>query len=287
MKGKGLHRTVQSNQHSLYHLYMNYKYKVFELIDSLGFKRQNISSPLIYFLITGIILITVLYYFSQGYYHDNESENFLKSILSEAHGMLFDIIMFGVILTIINKRKNKELAISRYYEEIEDYRGLEEPIASHRTSGLIRRLLKSGATKLLLHKVNLENASLMNINLKGANLMRANLNMANLKEANLCKANLTKACLSGTHLEHVNLSEANLREANLSGANMRNANLKEAFLEGANLEGSNLECSNLLDAQIKLYQLKDVKSLDNAIMPDGNLYNKEWSTRIRKSKPTD
>jgi uncharacterized protein YjbI with pentapeptide repeats len=71
----------------------------------------------------------------------------------------------------------------------------------------------------------------------------------------------------------IDLYGADLREAGLSGADLREANLSGADFSGADLSGANLSGANLSGAKITASQLATVKSLFEAIMPDGSRHS--------------
>lgn len=128
-----------------------------------------------------------------------------------------------------------------------------------------------------LSGTNLRKASLFKANLSGANLEGADLRDANLHEANLTNAELTGAQLSGygrTHLRGANLMGATLVNANLNGVELLEANLMGANLIGATLIGANLRRANLSEATLgSKDDLKTVKSLDGATLPDGTKHD--------------
>lgn len=228
-------------------------------------RRFYTVNPLFPFVLILIIVIPVIFILSKNYYYDEKfSGDFYRSLLGEAHGMLFDIFIFGIFITLINIRRNKRLEIKRYKEEIEDYRGWKEPQASYRLGGIIRRLADKGERDLVLFDCHLIDAKLTHLNLH-----RAVLSFANLKRA---------------HLEATNLIEAHLEGANLENAYMKRSRLDEANFEGANLKGAHLERASLVGAKIDLFQLKEVGSLEDTIMPDGSLYNEDWAKKIRESE---
>ena len=72
------------------------------------------------------------------------------------------------------------------------------------------------------------------------------------------------------------LYEANLRGANLSSANLRKADLVKAKLSKAVLTEADLTNANLRGAKgISCQQMKQTKSLEDAIMPSGQNYE-DW-----------
>ena len=102
------------------------------------------------------------------------AESLFRDVLIETHGMLFDILLFGILLAIyegiLERRRDREKAeeerisqIKRYEEEIDDFRGWHEAEAMYRNVGNIRRLNHLGITE-----INLENSHLVRANLRGA-----------------------------------------------------------------------------------------------------------------------
>lgn len=250
---------------------------------------------------TLIVVLPIVYFFSRNIYQDESTWN---GVLIEAHGMIFDIIIIGLLVTVISKRREKRLEIERYKDEIDDYRGWETQEASQRISGLIRRLDKRNKSKYLnLSSCRLSNAQLSNVNLQGAQLAGANLQRAHLDEANLQgaylmltnlqMARLNKANLQGVsglnanlqraHLKRANLQRANLTCANLRGAFLNGANLQEANLEGACLQGVNLKGANLKGAIIELYQLQFAEINQTVTMPNGTMYDAKWKKKIAQA----
>jgi uncharacterized protein YjbI with pentapeptide repeats len=126
----------------------------------------------------------------------------------------------------------------------------------------------------------LDHVDLRDAYLAGADLRRADLERADLEDANLSAAFLEEADLSGANLANVDLSNAEwiykqdplLRER---GAGLRNADLRDADLKGANLTNANLKGANLKGAEVTDEQLASCKSLEGAIMPNGQKYE-EW-----------
>jgi hypothetical protein len=148
---------------------------------------------------------------------------FWGNVLIEIHGLLFELLIMGVFLLWLEGLGEKQLSITRYREEIEDYLGWDDDEATYRIVANIKRLNRYG-----ISNINLTGAFLKIANLTGFNLRSANLLGADLRGANLDKADLSKANLTGAHLEG-----ADLRKADLRGTNFLRAELLGAHLEGA------------------------------------------------------
>lgn len=227
-----------------------------------NYLNQIINWYLFPYSVALLIVLPLVYFFSKNIYQD---ENTWNGILIEAHGMIFDIIVIGILVTVISKSREKRIEIKRYLEEIDDYRWWKSQDASQRISGIIRRVNNRSKTK----RFNISNCWLTN----------AYLNYANLHGAHLVNANLQDA-----HLSNANLRKANMWGANLQGAHLVNANLQGAHLINANLQEANLVNANLREANIDLFQLKNVIDMEGVVMPDGTLYNGGWKQKIDDSE---
>lgn len=216
-----------------------------------------IRSFVIAFVIV-LVIVAILDYFWLGWLDGK------VNVLVEAHGLLFDLLVFGVILGLYeyNKKRDedtkkaeiaKQQRIERYQEEIDDFRGWKDKEAAYRLKGIIHRLNKEGITSINLNgcylarihlvRVNLTNAGLYLANLIGTKLVGVILIEATLESANLSKADLRGANLQKADLTKANLKGANLQEANLSSAYLIETNLTDADLKGAWLYGAKLHNS--------------------------------------------
>jgi hypothetical protein len=108
-----------------------------------------------------------------------------------------------------------------------------------------------------------------------ADLSRADLRRATLSRADLSGTRLSYAFLSDAKLDNTDLTDINLYHTDLSRADLGSANLRKADLRGADLSGASLYGANLSDANVTQDQLDQAKTLDGAIMPDGQKYE-EW-----------
>lgn len=238
-------------------------------------------SPMAISLFTFMFTIIVVVGLSRHFY----DASFLREIVVEAHGLLMDILVFGIFLLWLNKKKEDRMSIQKYHEEIDDFRGWESEAASRRIRGNIRRLNKKGFSQIDLGKcylrgvdlreVNLRNAILRKVDLEKAQLEGADLRHADMEGANLKGANLQQAYLRGAGLQGVDLRGANLQGGNLEAADMWDANLQGADLRLANLQNSNMEGVFMWGANLQGANLQDVclegANLQGVNIGDANL----------------
>ena len=212
----------------------------------------------IYILLLGVAVCLVVLVSFPDYYNSE----FWKNIRVEAHGMLFDILVLGLLFSWLHGLGEKRRLIKRYEDEIDDFRGWKSEEAARRIRGNILRLNREG-----VHKINLEGCYLRGADLEGANLMRADLNLARLDGARLDGADLSEADLRRTDfseadLRYTDLRYANLSEAYLNGASFEDANFEGAILSKAYLKGASFKEANFKEAMmLTIEQLCEAETL--------------------------
>jgi hypothetical protein len=179
-------------------------------------------------------------------YYINDFDDFIQQILAEAHGMIFDIAVIGILIFWLNQNGEVRRRIRMYKDEIDDFRMWESEEAAFRTVGNIKRL-----NRHKIYEINLVNCYLPRTNLNYVQLMGSNLNSANISQASLIEANLENARLNQTNFENSNLNQLNLRGAYASGANFKDTFLIKAQLEGAFLIKANFNNAYLMEANLK------------------------------------
>jgi uncharacterized protein YjbI with pentapeptide repeats len=245
---------------------------------SLGRILENplsISFAVFAFVGLIVILISLPEYFS-------DTHNFYVNILSELHGMIFDLLVIGILIVWLNEMGQKRQLVRSYKDEIDDFRIWESEEAAYRTVGNIKRLnryhvynidlvncylSRTNLSYVILKGANLNNVNASNSNLIEVNLEGARLNRTNFENSNLNQSNLTGAYASGTNFKDAYMIKAILLNAFLIKADFRNAFLMEANLNGANLTGANLDNANLYKADLRntvglsIDQLANVRTL--------------------------
>jgi uncharacterized protein YjbI with pentapeptide repeats len=179
-------------------------------------------------------------------YYITDFENFWPQILVEAHGMIFDITIIGILIFWLNQNGEIRQRIRTYRDEIDDFRLWESDEAAFRTVGNIKRL-----NRHKIHEINLVNCYLARTNLNYVDLKGSNLNSANLSSSSLIETNLENSRLNQTNLENSNLNQANLNAAYASGANFKDAFLIKAHFENAFLIKANFKNAFLMEADLR------------------------------------
>lgn len=238
--------------------------------------KPILSAVLILFLsLIVVILLTGFFYDIQYFLSSLFPESvglynpdFFANILVEAHGMLFDVIVFGIILVLLEVRRTKRQTIKRHLDEINDFRGWKSPEAAHRIRGSIMRLNRLGVEKIDLRHCFLKEMDLLDVKLKGSTLWGVNLEKGVLESADLQGTDMMGAKLEGCELYWAKLEGAVLKDVDLRNCKMLNVDLRDANLDGAKLDGADLWQAHLEGANLETANLQNTK-LVNAF------YNKE------------
>lgn len=193
-----------------------------------------------------LVIVTILVIGLSLKYYINEFSSFWPQILVEAHGMIFDIAVIGILLFWLNQSGETRQRIKTYKDEIDDFRLWESEEAAFRTVGNLKRLNRHH-----VYEINLVNCYLAKTNLSYVNLKGSNLNSANLTNSSLIETNLENTRLNQTNLENSNLNQANLKGAYASGANFKDAFLIKAQFEGAFLIKTNFMNAFLMEANLQ------------------------------------
>jgi BTB/POZ domain-containing protein KCTD9 len=213
--------------------------KVSEFFNSV-IEKPLLTTSLVLLIVTIIVLGSSIKY----YLHDFES--FIPQILAEAHGMIFDIAVIGILIFWLNQNGEIRQRIRTYKDEIDDFRLWESEEAAFRTVGNIKRL-----NRHKIHEINLVNCYLPRTNLNYVNLSGSNLNSSNVSQSSLIESNLENARLNQTNFENSNLNQANLQGAYASGANFKDSFLIKANFDGAFLIKANFSNAFLMEANLQ------------------------------------
>lgn len=149
-----------------------------------------------------IFVIDILYYIS--------CEKFdWAGVLVEAHGLIFDIILFGFVIAFYQYKRDEEnkkflefqsqkAEIERYKEEIDDYRPWKDSAVNYRLMGIIRRLVNLGCKDINLAYTNLKGVRLGDIELNRSIFDFAELNNCEIRNFKFINCSFRYTDLTGS-----------------------------------------------------------------------------------------
>jgi hypothetical protein len=215
---------------------------------------------------------------------DKEAKN--KDFLQDQIHKVAQARTIAVLLGLDKDHKRRPLTLVHKLGLLDQ----PDPVLDFENAGLdganLRELTLHGAClngadlrRADLHGADLEGSNLNKADLRGANLTRTDLSHVDLRKANLLPYdeenpttwNLHNLEKRGTLNSGDSFSRKGLTVTNLSKATLRGAQLGDAWLGGANLSDADLTDADLRDAKVTKEQLGQVKSLEGATMPDGQI----------------
>jgi uncharacterized protein YjbI with pentapeptide repeats len=179
-----------------------------------------------------------------------------KDIIVEAHGLLMDIILFGILITLYESITGKKERIKDLKEQLEDFRQWEEKEATYRIIGIFKRLKQLGVKEIDLSLCFLQGAyfddkfEMQGVNFSHTRMQNSRLNSVNFKNVVLFQAKLENCFMSNVDFTEANLKAVSFNNSKLlhnvkfNNANLENAELlkitydKTTDLKGANLMGA-------------------------------------------------
>lgn len=170
-------------------------------------------------------------------------------ILVEFHGLIFDLFVFGILITIYDSIKSKRDRITRYREELKDYYGWESDEAKYRTRGILNRLVQLKAREIDLsgcsvkncpYTKNMQNWIFTNTRLFNSMFIHCNMSNSNFylsehHESSFLKADLTECDFGIAILDECTFSECNIGNTEFDYAYINNSNWIETLQEQKNI----------------------------------------------------
>ena len=202
------------------------------------------------------------------------NKGFWENVLVEAHGLVFEILVLGVILLWLDSRRQKNENIRKNIESLWDINFLSEPEFIGRKLGNLKRLNDAG-----VNNINVTNLLLKNVEVKGiifnkskifgikfvsCRLFDVNFIECKMNSCNFSRSVFKRCKLSNSYLKSANFSESKMIGLDLKKSNLLRANFISANLESADLREANLERVTFKDASLKNANIKHCKNIDLA-----------------------
>lgn len=232
-----------------------FKLKNEKLKKIYGLYEHIITNPILITILVFIIVLTIIVTITMkhGYYSDRFKEN----ILVEAHGVVFDIFILGVVVLWLQQKGKNKMDKKRYQNEIDDFRGWKSEEAARRIRGNIRRLNSFGLTKIDINNCYLRNMDLRNTDLTGSYGWGADLSWTDLRFSKFSKGNYEYADFSYSNLSEANLSEGHFFRTNFENSDMRKVLINNSLIVEASFADSDLSGSDLSNSILKNTNMKN------------------------------
>ncbi len=217
-------------------------------------RKLEVTYTFIALVIIGLVvfLITINSTTPAGFplYKDLE---FRTSILVEAHGMLLDILLLGVVLVFFIARVEKRHKIESLKKEIDYIRLLKTDEIKFKIKALITQLNDRNIYNLDLHQCYLSNIDLLGIKVIKGKVQAAAFTESNLSNSDFSKTKAERTFFNKSKITNCKFIQCNMFRVNFSGSISRKAFYKDSKLikctfDDADLINSDFRGCNLTDS---------------------------------------
>jgi len=212
---------------------------------------------IIFFSLLFLISLIVIYSLDKA-----DSNIYKHDILIESHGLIFDLLVFGIMITIFDFLRSRKERRSRYNEEIEDLVGWEHEEAKIKIIANVKRLYDLGQRRFFLSNTYLKCADLSDFDLTNSVIA-----FANLKKGSFVRSNLKNVQLTASKLREVYFTKANLENTDLSNTDCRGAFFTASIIVNTNFKQADLREACFIACYYKNVNMEDAK-LDKVIVDD-------------------
>jgi hypothetical protein len=187
-------------------------------------------------IIAFIVLVLVIYYTSwsgKNPIFKPGDRNTWQNIASELHGLLFDVLLFGIVFVIFEKVRDKREIITRYLEELDDYRGWDSPEAYQRTHGLLRRLINEQYFRIDMRDIFIKNQKVYKpLNFEYSIFQRASLENSEFISTYFISPSFLDTDFYRTRFDYCNFDSATFSTPLFRGTQFQNCQFKNTAFHG-------------------------------------------------------
>ena len=184
-----------------------------------------------------------------------------SDILVEAHGMLFDLLVFGIVLSIYDAFRRKIERIQRYEDEMDDFKEWGKREGTLRIVGNLKRIRRETLKTLNLSGYSLKYANLKEMNFPSWTFNNVNFDSSTIKYSNFFRAKMDSVKIRESEVEYTifgaaemhnsNLSKSKFIECDFHSAYLHNADLQEAEFIDCDFMNTKLDRANLVGVRIR------------------------------------
>lgn len=205
-------------------------------------KNLLLNNPLLFSFI--IFMIITLILFSFDYFFLTKDNR--KDILVEAHGILFDVIIFNILFFIYDRVRKKNDDIKRHKEEIDDLRGKwafkdDETAANNievasKIASRLRKLLSLNVCKDIdLSQCYLAEQTFLEIKISNFEFKSSNLNGISFSYSTIHNSDFEGSSLIQSYFAYADISGCKFSNgAILNGSSFESAKLDKLSVQSSN-----------------------------------------------------
>ncbi|WP_405566310.1 pentapeptide repeat-containing protein [Polaribacter sp. Asnod6-C07] len=239
--------------------------------------RTNKEHLFIILAISVLLILIILDFLDSDFnFHD---------ILVEFHGLFFDLIVFGIILTVYENFDNKRSLIEYYNSLLIDLREWNDDKNGVKIFKILEELNKLGAKKINISESYLNsNFDFSKLrNLKGSSFKMSNLMNSKFIGNDLRDSTFVLTRLDKSYFENVNFENSRISSCNMGNAKFLNVNFKNVVFTSSIFANTEFMNCNFLNADLNNITVHEENILE-ILKQNGNT-GIEWeSYKIEKNE---
>ena len=203
-----------------------------------------------------VALLIIAIWLDYKYKMFGSDEN-IANIISGLNGIIFNFVLFGIILKVYERNKDKKDRIENLQDELDDYKYWEGEESTYRRIGIINRLILAGVKEINLKRhtfkqgkfidINLNELKFDNIRFYSCKFQRGTID----KDIRSCKFN--QCVISGLKFENSILTITDFNECQLdnvefnsvkfSWTDFEKCQVRNSVFKNCTLEASFKDCT--------------------------------------------
>lgn len=226
-------------------------------------RLMNFDDPIVFFkrllfiIVLSLIFLDILVY--------PFVSNFFQNIIIEAHGIVPDLLIFGILMTIYEKWRSK---VEVHRGSIEEYLGQNTPEATAGILRIIREMNQLDASRFQLSECSLAEQDLRHADFTGSSFHRVNFEAADL----------TLVEMDNCRLRDINFTDAVLRSVTFSGSELDKINFTGAKLNDINFQKADLRSVNFTNADLRFWK-NSPERIEHITLDGAMVESKQWLKR--------
>ncbi|HEL7728883.1 TPA: pentapeptide repeat-containing protein [Stenotrophomonas maltophilia] len=241
------------------------------ILARMKYWLYELRIPILALVLSGTVIIAVTGRWSwvSGHVFPNTtwglySKDFFENVLVEAHGMILDLLVIGLVAYLFQRRSERSDLKKQVLRDLEDLRHYRGSDAGYRIYGELRRLSSLGVKKVTIATARINDVSLEGLDLVDSSAQGVVISKSSLRDcaftgcdfdgavfldvrakrttfrgAKLVRAKLVGARFKGCDFSGADLTGADFSNADLSSAIFRGANCTRTKFDGAKLRSAN------------------------------------------------
>ena len=210
-----------------------------------NYRSSGKLTPIRFFLLIAALVFIVL--LSLDLFYRPE----VKDILVEFHGLFFDLLVFGILITIYEAWNKTRERIDLLHDQLDDYWDWKTEEGILRKVGIIKRLIELNHPIPRMTAIHLQNADFYNIKFN-----RLLLQDSNLENSKFNWTELNDSLLSGnfrfSNFEHSKFQDSAILQSDFESANMQFVDFGKTEIRGnVRFIKTNLHCADFTKVSLK------------------------------------